>query len=140
AALRRAARLGDGWVSYLVTPERYRVSLDKLRGFAAEAGRSLDAGRGFEPAHLVFAVIDDDWDRAHAVAAQALTRQYNQPFDALARKYCLLGPPDRCAETLASFVEAGARTFVIASMAGAERADEQLERFAAEVAPAFARR
>src|SRR5437867_4738994 len=55
-ALRRAARLGDGWVSYVITPERYRASLDKIRTLAAGAGRWLDAGRGFEAAYLLFSV------------------------------------------------------------------------------------
>jgi len=137
AALRRAARLGDGWVSYVVTPDRYRASLEKIRGLAAEAGRSLDAGRGFEPAHLLFSVVDDDWTRAHALAARALSRQYNQPFDELAKRYCLLGSPAQCVETLARFVEAGVRTFVLAFMAGSERLSGQLERFAAEVLPSF---
>ncbi len=137
AALRRAGRLGDGWVSYLVTPQRYRASLEKIRTFAAEAGRSLDERRAFEPAHLLFAVIDDDWTRAHTLAAQHLTRQYNQPFDELAERYCLLGPPARCVETLQHFVEAGVRTFVIAPIAGLERAGEQIERLAGEIVPHF---
>ena len=137
AALRRAARLGDGWVSYVVTPERYRKSLEKIRAFAAGAGRSLDGPDRFEPAHLLFTVLDDDWSRAHATATRALTRQYNQPFDELARKYCLLGSPDQCTETLARFVEAGVRTFVLGFVGGAERFSEQLERFAAEVLPRF---
>ncbi len=34
AALRRAARVGDGWVAYLVTPERFRASLEKIEAFA----------------------------------------------------------------------------------------------------------
>jgi probable F420-dependent oxidoreductase len=137
-ALRRAARLGDGWISYVVTAERYRASLEKIRGFAAEAGRDLGAGRGFEPAHLAFAVVDDDWERARTTAARYLTRQYNQPFDDLVRKYCVLGPPARCIDTLGAFVEAGVRTFVIGFVAGAERAGEQLERFAGEILPHFA--
>jgi len=137
AALRRAGRLGDGWVSYLVTPARYRASLEKIRGFAHEAGRSLEAGRGFEPAHLLFTVIDDDWERARAAAARHLSRQYNQPFDELVAKYCLLGPPARCVETLQAFVEAGVRTFVVSVIGGAERAGEQLERLAAEVITAL---
>jgi probable F420-dependent oxidoreductase len=136
-ALRRAARLGDGWISYVVTPDRYRASLEKIQALAAEAGRPLELGRGFEPAHLFFAVVDDDWERARAQAARYLTRQYNQPFDELVRKYCLLGPPSACRETLARFVEAGVRTFVIGFVAGAERASEQLERFATEVLPHF---
>jgi probable F420-dependent oxidoreductase len=138
-ALRRAARLGDGWVSYVVTPERYRRSLERIRGFADESGRRLDGGRGFEPAHLAFTVIDDDWERARAAAAAYLGRNYNQPFDELAKKYGVLGPPARCAETLQRFVEAGVRTFVIGFTAGVERAAEQVERFAADVLPQFRR-
>jgi probable F420-dependent oxidoreductase len=134
-ALRRAARLGDGWISYVVTPERFRRSMERIRAFAAEAGRRLEPGSGFEPAHMAFTVVDDDWSRAHAIAARYLTRQYNQPFDELARKYCVLGPPERCADTLRGFVEAGARTLVIGFVAGVERAEEQIERFAAEVMP-----
>ncbi len=137
-ALRRAARLGDGWVSYVVTPERYRTSLEKIQAFATEARRPLAIGRGFEPAHLAFTVVDDDWDRARETAARSLTRQYHQPFDELVKKYCVLGPPARCLETLERFVEAGVRTFIVGFVAGAERASEQLERFAAEVIPHFA--
>src|SRR5262249_54002862 len=139
-ALRRAARVGDGWISYVVTPERYRESLEKIRGFAAAAGRSLESGRGFETAHLAFTVIDDDWERARSAGARFLIRQYNQPFDELVKKYGGLGPPAQCAETLAGFVDAGACTFVLGFVAGVERAAEQIERFAADVLPLFRRR
>jgi len=138
-ALRRAARLGDGWMSYVITPDRYRAGLEKIQAFAVEAGRAIEPGRDFEPAHLAFTVVDDDWDRAREAAARYLTRQYNQPFDELAPKYCVLGSPARCIETLERFVEAGVRTFVIGLVAGAERAPEQVERFAADVLPHFRR-
>lgn len=134
-ALRRAARAGDGWISYVVTPERYRQGLEKIQTFAAEAGRPVEPGRGFEPAHLAFAVLDDDRERARAIAVRYLSRQYNQPFDDLVTKYCVFGSPARCVETLAGFVEAGVRTFVIGFTAGAEQAEDQVERFAAEVLP-----
>jgi len=49
AALTRAGRQGDGWVSYVVQADRYAQSLDKIRAAAADAGRSLD---GFTAAHL----------------------------------------------------------------------------------------
>ena len=49
AALARAGRQGDGWVSYVVQPERYAQSLDKIRAAAEQAGRRLD---GFVAAHL----------------------------------------------------------------------------------------
>jgi probable F420-dependent oxidoreductase len=136
-ALRRAARRGDGWVSYLVTPERYRGSVEKLWAFAREVGRELGDGRPFETAHVAFTVMDDDAERARAVAAAHLTRQYRQPFDELARKYCVLGPPARCIEALERFVDAGVRTLVIGFSVPAERVGEQLERFGAEVLPHF---
>ena len=135
AALRRAARLGDGWVSYLVTPERFRTSLGRIDAFAREAGRPFDPERSFEAAHLLFTVVDDDLEAARATAARYLTRQYNQPFDDLARKYCLLGPPMACLERLAEFVAAGVRTFVISFAVPAERVLEQLERFGTDVLP-----
>lgn len=132
-ALRRAARVGDGWVSYLVTPERFRASMAKIETFAREAGRPLDPGGTFEPAHVLFTVVDDDHEAARTTAARYLTRQYNQPFDELARKYCLLGPPGACLEQLAEFLAAGVRTFVIYFTVPAERLLEQLERFGTEV-------
>jgi alkanesulfonate monooxygenase SsuD/methylene tetrahydromethanopterin reductase-like flavin-dependent oxidoreductase (luciferase family) len=134
-ALRRAARLGDGWVSYLVSPERFRASLGKIEAFAREAGRSLEPGKGFEPAHVLFTVVDDDAAKAHATAAGFLERQYHQPFDELARKYCLLGPPAACLERLDAFVAAGVRTVIIYFTVPPARVPDQLERFAAEIMP-----
>jgi probable F420-dependent oxidoreductase len=135
AALARAARVGDGWVSYVVTPARYRDSLEKIQHLAAASGRLLAPGQGFEPAHLAFTVLDDDAEQARATAARELTRRYRQPFDRLVDRYCVLGPAARARETLQRFVDAGARTLVIAFTAGADRLEEQIERFAAEVAP-----
>src|SRR5581483_8476108 len=63
AALARAGRQGDGWVSYVVTPERYAQSLAKIRAAAAAAGRGLDA---FTAAHLTFITVDRDYETARA--------------------------------------------------------------------------
>src|SRR5213076_3594465 len=45
AALTRAGRQGDGWISYVVQPERYVQGVDKIRAAAGAAGRTL---AGFE--------------------------------------------------------------------------------------------
>jgi probable F420-dependent oxidoreductase len=134
-ALRRAARIGDGWVAYLVTPDRFRASLDKIRDFARQAGRPLDPDGGLEAAHVLFTVVDDDVETARATAARFLTRQYNQPFDELARKYCLLGPPAACLDRLAEFVAAGVRTFIIYFTVPEARVRDQLRRFGTEILP-----
>jgi len=39
AVLRRVATKGDGWLTYFYTPESYTRSLEKILGFAREAGR-----------------------------------------------------------------------------------------------------
>jgi len=68
AALARAGRQGDGWVSYVVQPERYAQSLDKIRAAAAAAGRTLD---NFAAAHLAFVTVGRDYETAKAVWAGA---------------------------------------------------------------------
>ena len=77
AALRRAARVGDGWIAYLVTPERFRTSIEKIRAFAHELGRPLDPERSFEPAHVLFTVVDEDPAAARTTAARYLEAQYS---------------------------------------------------------------
>src|SRR4029450_4569489 len=61
AALTRAGRQGDGWVSYVVQPERYKASVEKIHAAAAAAGRRLD---GFVTAHLAFITGGKDYGGA----------------------------------------------------------------------------
>ncbi len=134
AALRRAGRVGDGWVSYVVTAERYRQSVAKMREAAAAAGR--DPGR-LETAHLAFITVGKDYERAKATWVARLSRRYNQDFGPLADKYGFIGTPAQCIEQLERFVEAGCRYFLL--NAAAEPSDEalQLELLAAEILPHF---
>ncbi len=55
-AMRRAARLGDGWMPYLYSPRRYAESVARIREIASEAGRSLDS---FEWFAFVFVNAED---------------------------------------------------------------------------------
>ena len=41
AAMRRAGRMGDGWIPSFITPDQFRVGVDKTLTFAAEAGREV---------------------------------------------------------------------------------------------------
>ncbi len=40
--LKRAAEKGDGWLTYFYKPENFAISWEKLRNFAAEAGKNPD--------------------------------------------------------------------------------------------------
>lgn len=132
AALARAGRQGDGWVSYVVQPERYAQSLDKIRAAAAAAGRKLDE---FVAAHLAFVTIGRDWESAKRVWAEALTRRYAQDFEPLARKYGIIGTPEQCAEQLERFCAAGCNYVILNAIGPAAEEREQVERLAAEVVP-----
>src|SRR5712692_9873204 len=113
AALARAGRQGDGWISYVVQPKRYEQSIDKVHTAAAAAGRSLDA---FTPAHLTFITVGKDYETAKATWVRLLSKRYAQDFGPLAQKYGVIGTPVQCAEQLQAFVDAGCRYFVMDSI------------------------
>jgi probable F420-dependent oxidoreductase len=132
AALMRAGRVGDGWISYVVTPERYRQSLAKIRDTADRAGRSLD---GFARAHLCFITVGRDFESAREAWVQRLSRRYNQDFGPLAERYGILGTPAQCLERLAQFAAAGCDYFVLNPIGDSREDGDQLEVIAAEILP-----
>lgn len=133
AALARAGRQGDGWVAYVVQPERYRQSVARIREAAAAAGRALD---GFTHAHLTFITVGRDYESARAAWVRHLSRRYAQDFSGLAERYGVIGTPDQCLERLAAFHEAGCDYFVIDTIVDRlEDQEEHLERIAADIVP-----
>ena len=137
AALVRAGRQGDGWISYVVQADRFAQSLARVRAAADEAGRSHEA---FTPAHLAFVTLGRDRETAEAMWTRILSRRYNQDFAPLARKYGIIGTASQCVEQLEPFIEAGCRSFVIGIIADPDLQREQLEVFAADVLPRLKRR
>jgi probable F420-dependent oxidoreductase len=137
AALVRAGKVGDGWVSYVVTPERYKKSLDRIRETAAAAGRDSTP---LEAAHLVFITVDRSEDQARATWVRLLSKRYNQDFGPLADKYGFIGGPSRCIEQIERFAEAGCRYFLLNAICDLPQEREQLEVMAAEILPHFKRK
>ena len=132
AALARAGRQGDGWISYVVTAERYAQSLDKIRATAQAAGRSLD---GFVPAHLTFITLGRDYESARDKWVKRLSLRYAQDFGPLAGRYGVIGTPDQCVEQLERFRAAGCGYFVLSTTCETSEDRDQLEQIAAEVLP-----
>jgi probable F420-dependent oxidoreductase len=131
AALARAGRQGDGWMSYVVQPERYAQSLEKIRA-AAAAGRSLE---GFTNAHLTFITVGPDYETAKATWVRLLSKQYAQDFGPLAGKYGVIGTPEQCVETLERFRAAGCGYFIMDPICDGPDKARQLERIATEIVP-----
>lgn len=132
ASLKRCGELADGWMSYVVTPEMYRDGLQQIAAAAKAAKREI---KNFASSHLVFMRIDDTYERALDVAAEALTKRYVMDFRAATQKYAVIGSPADCAQRIADFHAAGVRHFVVDATGPMEDRDAQLERFAKEVRP-----
>src|SRR5207253_6285558 len=104
AAMRRAARLGDGYMPYLFTPDRYRGAVEMIQAEAQKAGRDVS---GFDWVLYQFTALADTHDEAHRRAVARLSRQYNQDFENLVERYCVLGTAEECGDRLAQFIDAG---------------------------------
>jgi alkanesulfonate monooxygenase SsuD/methylene tetrahydromethanopterin reductase-like flavin-dependent oxidoreductase (luciferase family) len=132
AALERMGRLADGWISYVVTPDRYRLGLEAIAASAERAGREM---KHFGTAHLLFMRIDDDAERALDAASDHLSHRYAMDFRSAAKRYAAVGPPAAVAESIDAFRTAGVRHFILDCVGPAEDRETQLERFANEVRP-----
>jgi probable F420-dependent oxidoreductase len=112
-SLRRAGRLGDGYISHLCSAEQYATNLQRIRKEAETAGRREAP---FETLAFLFTVLHDDYEAALDLAANMLQTLYNRPMRDAAKKYCLLGRPEDCLEQMQAFARAGARHFVFSTL------------------------
>ena len=135
AALARAGRLADGWISYVVTPETYRAGLETIAAAAEAAGRQIDR---FGTGHLLFARLDASYEQALDAAAATLSHRYAMDFRRAAERYAALGRPEHVAERIRAFHEAGVRHLVLDLVGPYEERPRQIEDFARQVLPLLA--
>jgi len=130
AALYRAGKISDGWLSYVVTPQMYKESLDRILDVSGN-----DQDRPFSTGHLLFATVDDTYESALEKATETLSVRYAMDFREPAKKYCALGRPQDVAERLMEFYEAGVRHIIMDFVGPYEDRDSQFVRFSEEVLP-----
>ena len=128
-SMKRAGRLGDGYISHMCDVETYSSNLAAIAGHARDAGR---AGLPFQPAALLFTVLDDSYEAAHERAAKMLGTIYNTDFREASKRYCLLGKAEDCLDQMRSFAKAGCRHFVISALSDP---DEIIEHAASSMIP-----
>jgi alkanesulfonate monooxygenase SsuD/methylene tetrahydromethanopterin reductase-like flavin-dependent oxidoreductase (luciferase family) len=107
AAVRRAGRLGDGWLGIWNSPARFAAAVQLA---AEEAGR---AGRPAAPSHHAMQVwcgLADTRQTARACLAPVMEAFYQLPFERFER-YCPFGTAEDVTEFLAPYVEAGCAEF-----------------------------
>ncbi len=132
AALKRTGRLADGWMSYVVTPDMYRASLETIAAAAESADRRLTR---FGTSHLLFMRLDDTYEKALDAATKTLSVRYAMDFRKAAQRYCALGPAPQIAERIREFYAVGVRHVILDLVGPYEERDAQIERVAAEVLP-----
>jgi alkanesulfonate monooxygenase SsuD/methylene tetrahydromethanopterin reductase-like flavin-dependent oxidoreductase (luciferase family) len=105
-AVKRAGRLGDGWLGIWVSPRRFGEATAQAGEEAARAGRA-------DPAHHAMQVwcgMARTAEAARAVLAPAMQGFYGLPFEQFER-YCPYGRPEDVAAFLAPYVDAGCTSF-----------------------------
>ena len=125
AALRRAARRGDGWLGVWMSANRVAAVRAQLDGFAAEYGRPSPT-----PLLMVFVHVTDGprgLDAGRAEVAGFVKGQYGLPVERLER-WVLVGDTDHVAKGLDELVAAGVQGFVL--MPAASDPLEQFRRLA----------
>ena len=104
AALRRAARLADGWMPLFLGVADYGDAVERLGKEADAAGRPAGA---VTPAMVLFVSLDDDCARGADRGTRWMGSLYGLPPKAFER-HLVAGSPDEVATRVAEYRAAGA--------------------------------
>jgi alkanesulfonate monooxygenase SsuD/methylene tetrahydromethanopterin reductase-like flavin-dependent oxidoreductase (luciferase family) len=105
--LERVARLGDGWMMGTIRPDEIRQALTIINELARQRyGRTL--GSDFRTIINCWIHVGPDPDAARREAVDMLRRYHELPMDdETVDRLLVYGPPERCAERLMQYVDAG---------------------------------
>jgi probable F420-dependent oxidoreductase len=130
AAVRRAARIGDGFFGAgSSTTAAFAEQVKVLR--EALTGQGQDPG-AFPVAKRIYIAIDDDAGRARSRMADALAGVYGRAFGSTLMPVTVTGPAADCVRGVQEVADAGAGLILLTALFDEA---EQMERFAAEVVP-----
>lgn len=123
AALRRAARFGDGYVGYLLDGPGFRRRMDRIRDLAS--GQARDPRR-ITPALMAFAVVGSSRARALKQAGDMLGAMYRRPMEGVVSRYCVAGTPSDCRAAVDAYAAAGCEHLVLTPLTFGDGLDDQL--------------
>ncbi|MGH7385069.1 MAG: LLM class flavin-dependent oxidoreductase [Candidatus Rokuibacteriota bacterium] len=135
AAMRRTARLGDGWIPSFITPEELRGGVQRVQDLAAAAGRQVPEDHF---GTLINYAIADTEDAALAMARPHIPR--GRVDEATMRQCTAFGPVGRLLEKVEEYVKAGASKFILRPLCPPPLMLDQISRMAEDVCPEFHRR
>ena len=123
AALRRAARYGNGWISAFASERKFARLAETLRGFLAEEKRPE---QGFTWGAFLFVNFGSDAAQARAAGAEYIRRVYGLPGESIIDRFGAAGPVEACAERVHAYVEAGVDYVVLSPVCGYREWPRQL--------------
>jgi alkanesulfonate monooxygenase SsuD/methylene tetrahydromethanopterin reductase-like flavin-dependent oxidoreductase (luciferase family) len=107
AAVRRAGRLGDGWLGIWVSPRRFGSVVEQIGEHAGHVDRDAS---GFEHAINVWCGFGRNREAARGPLATGMQRFYQMPFEPFER-YSPYGTPEQVADFLHPYIDAGCTVF-----------------------------
>jgi probable F420-dependent oxidoreductase len=135
AAMRRAATLGDGWMPYLFSPERFAKSVIEVRANAERAGRDLES---FSWMAFVCTNLHEDAGMARADATAFFRNSFQQDVSPFLDRVAAVGSPIEVAARIDQFVAAGAQHVIVAPSTNRDHV-AMARLFVTEVMPRLAR-
>jgi probable F420-dependent oxidoreductase len=132
AAVRRAARFGDVWFPYLVSPKQVALGHEQLQREIAAFGRPDGAVR---TTAFCFVSIDTDDALARTAAASYVGGIYNRDMSAVADSLIVAGSPERCVERLREYAAAGSDGVVVSLVGSPDAWTQRLGLFHEQVMP-----
>ena len=133
--LRRAGRIGQGFVPVAAGPADYAARWRRIERYAREAGR--DPAAITRALHLYYHCIDAERSAAHADAERNLAARYGHPVRFVDDGRFAFGDAEACAATIAAYREVGVTHFVLNLACPVDEVPVALGRFAEEVMPRF---
>lgn len=129
-ALKRAAKLGDGWVTIAHSPEDFAIRRKKIAAYATEFGRP-NSVRG----SLLFASLNLGSDRASATEEgwTWMEHFFRRPRREITQQATIFGTVKDCAETLRRYIDGGLTGLIIRIASPDEKT--QIQRIVQELKP-----
>jgi probable F420-dependent oxidoreductase len=132
AAMRRTARLGDGWIPSFITPEELRVGVDRVKEMAVAAGREVPEDHF---GTLINYAVAESGEAAFAMAQPYLQR--GRVDDATMRQCTAFGPPEVLQAKIEEYVKGGVSKFILRPLCPPARMLEQLAIVAEKIVPDY---
>jgi alkanesulfonate monooxygenase SsuD/methylene tetrahydromethanopterin reductase-like flavin-dependent oxidoreductase (luciferase family) len=107
--LKRVARLADAWINNIKSPEVFAECLEKIRNYAANAGRDAAS---IHPA--IYFTLAAGGPEAVVEGQKFLAEYYKRSYEAVANAMlCVTGSWNEVIDWMEQYINAGARTVVL---------------------------